>query len=644
MRYLVFCMALFLPGMLMAQLSPNADSVWMRANYIKEEVMVPMRDGAKLFTAIYRPKDISKKHPVLMQRTPYSCAPYGVDTFRPFWASYHKEYIRAGYIFVFQDVRGRFMSEGQFVDVRPFNPSKKGVETDEASDTYDLLDWVVKNVPANNGRVGVFGISYPGFYSTMAALSAHPALKAVSPQAPVTDWFEGDDFHHNGAFLQMDAFEFYSNFGVPRPLPTQKYNPGFKRSEKEPDAYKFYLQAATMRNLNDRYLKDSIAFWNDLMKHPNYDTWWKMRNPRNHVANIKPAMLVVGGNFDAEDCFGAWNLYKAIEKNNPSTQYNKIVMGPWFHGAWGGRSTGENLGKVKFGSKTSEWYQEHIEYPFFQQYLNETGTADMIKEANVFFTGENQWRQFDQWPPKNMHEKALYLLPNHALGFAHPPPLGAKQRPDSTMTFTQYISDPANPVPHDGTDTIKTRTREYMSADQRFAAARPDVISFTSEPLSAPLTLGGPLVADLVAGITTTDADFVVKLIDVFPADVATGTTPYNQADSVYKNDTVMNGYQMLVRGEVMRGRFRNSLEKPEPFVPNKMTRVKFTLPDVAHTFLPGHRIMVQLQSSWFPLADRNPQQFVDIYKASASDFIITTVRVFHTEGVSSKLVLPVLE
>ncbi len=544
----------------------NADSVWMVNHYTKVERMIPMRDGVKLFTAIYIPNDSAEKHPVLMTRTPYSCAPYGEKKYRPFWNTYQRQYCREKYIMVYQDVRGRFVSEGIFEDVRPFNPNKKTVtDIDEASDTYDTIDWLIKNVPGNNNKVGVMGISYPGFYSTMAALSRHPALKAVSPQAPVTDWFQGDDFHHNGAFMLIDAFEFYKGFGIPRPNPLQEYGKGYLRTQE--DAYNFYLSQGPLSNFTSKLLGDSIGFWNELMNHPNYDEWWKARNTRNFVNNLQPAMLVTGGLFDAEDCFGAWNLYKAIEEKNGKAFFNKIVMGPWFHGAWGGRADGSNLGKVKFGSKTSEWYQQNIELPFFQYYLNGKGSTDSIAEANIFFTGENEWKKMQQWPPKNVSYRNLYLQANHGLSFTHPRTLDYREKPTGELAWSQYTSDPANPVPHES-DTIKKRTREYMAADQRFAASRPDVLVFQTDTLTADLTLGGPLTADLMVSITGADADFIVKLIDVFPADMAV-------RDSLYTADSTANSYQMLVRGEVMRGRYRNSFQNPEPFVSNKITRVK---------------------------------------------------------------------
>ncbi|MBO9639917.1 MAG: CocE/NonD family hydrolase [Siphonobacter aquaeclarae] len=622
MKHLFYALCLSLSFGAAAQ---NPDSTWFRQHYTKLEQYIPMRDGKRLFTSIYLPTETGEKHPILMTRTPYSCAPYGKDVYRPFYLNHYKEYLKEGYIMVIQDVRGRWMSEGVYEDVRPFLPAKKGSSSvDEASDTYDTIDWLVKNLPNNNGNVGVFGISYPGFYSTMAALSNHPALKAASPQAPVTDWFLGDDFHHNGAFMLADAFTFYveRGFGMPRPAPTTVGPKGYSQPTK--DNYEFFLRTGALPNFT-KLTGDSVRFWNELMKHPNMDDWWKARNVRNfanHVPN-GVATLVVGGLFDAEDCFGAWTTYSAIEQKAKND--NKIIMGPWFHGQWAGRgSDGSSLGNVLFGSPTSTWYAEKVEVPFFNYYLKGKGNVDNLKEATVFFTGENQWRQFEQWPPKQAAETSLYLQPKGGLSFAKPAAGGA---------FTEYVSDPARPVPY--AEGVKSnRTREYMTDDQRFASIRPDVLSFRTEVLTEDLTLSGPLVADLLVTITGSDADFVVKLIDVFPDDFSYST----------EDKYIMNGYQMLVRGEVMRGRFRNSFEKPEAFVPGKITRVKYTLPDIAHTFKKGHRVMVQIQSSWFPLVDRNPQKFVDIYQAKDSDFQKATIRVFHEAGQASRIVLPVLK
>ncbi|MFN4284328.1 MAG: CocE/NonD family hydrolase [Lacibacter sp.] len=628
MRPLFFVLALC-AGLWASAQTNIQDSAWIRDNYIKKEIMVPMRDGVRLFTAVYIPKDTTEAHPILMTRTPYSCAPYGENNFRPFWNTHWRYYMRHNYIIVLQDVRGRWMSEGTFMDVRPFNPNKKDKEIDEASDTYDAIEWLVNNLPHNNKRVGIFGISYPGFYSTMAALSGHPSLVAVSPQAPVTDWFMGDDFHHNGAFFQMDGFVFYSSFGKPRPKPTTVGSPGFNFPTR--DAYKFYLEAATPKKLAE-LIGDSIAFWHEMYKHPNYDDWWKARNVRNFVQYIPPHTntLVVGGLFDAEDCFGAWRTYEAIEqkaKNN-----NRIVMGPWYHGQWA-RGDGSSLGNVQFGSNTSLYYQNEIELPFFRYHLEGKGTLN-LPEARIFFTGENQWRSFDRWPAANVQPTPLYLRANEQLSWS---------KPTATNSFSSYVSDPAKPVPYTE-DVHFTRTIAYMTDDQRFANRRPDVLTFQTDVLTEDVTLAGPVIANLLASISTTDADFVVKLIDVFPSNFRYPGQQQEPAGRMGGGAYPMGDYQMLVRGEIMRGRYRNSFEKPEPFKPGKIETVKFELPDVAHTFKKGHRIMIQIQSSWFPLVDRNPQQFVNIYEADAKDYIPSTIRIWHDAKNASSIILPVLK
>lgn len=612
---------LLLPVFSFAQ---SIDSAWFAQHYVKKETYIPMRDGVKLFTSIYMPKDKTKAGPILLSRTPYSCKPYGEEYADHYWKSYHQQYLREGYIMVKQDVRGRWMSEGEFVNVRPFIPKKSAASIDESTDSYDTIDWLVKNIENNNGNVGVFGISYPGFYSTMAAASAHPALKAVSPQAPVTNWFIGDDFHHNGAFFQMDAFAFYSVFGKPRPAPTQETPAPFNYYTA--DNYKFYLEAGTLQNLS-KYMGDSIAFWKELMSHPNYDAWWKARDARIATHNLKPAMLWVGGLFDAEDKWGAWNAYLAAEKNNPSTAFNKLVMGPWYHGQWSS-GDGSRLGNIYFESNTAKWYQQNIEIPFFNYYLKGEGDVAAIAEAVIFFTGANEWRTFDRWPPAGKQDKLLYLQNNGKLDWS---------KPLNDQGHSRYTSDPAKPVPYTE-DVHSKRTRNYMNDDQRFAARRPDVLVFQTETLTEDVTVAGAVTADLLAAISTTDADFVVKLIDVFPDDFA-----YDAAVQE-KINYPMGGYQMLVHGEILRGRFRNSFEKPQPFAPGKTERVSYVLGDVAHTFKKGHRIMVQIQSSWFPLADRNPQKFVDIYQAKESDFQPSTINIYHNKNNSSLIRLPVLK
>jgi putative CocE/NonD family hydrolase len=606
-----------------AALAQNSlqDSLWIVENYYKIEQLIPMRDGVRLHTSIYIPKDTSEKHPFLMYRTPYSCAPYGEKNWMPLWNSFARYYMREGYILVYQDVRGRWMSEGEFMDIRPFNPNKtKSTDIDEASDTYDAIEWLLKNIPNNNGRVGVGGISYPGFYATMAALSNHPALKAVSPQAPVTDWFFGDDWHHNGALMLMDTYNFYTHFGYPRPVPVST---SLKTLEVNlSDNYQFYLETGAIKNFNEKYLHDSLAFWNEMFAHPYYDDWWKARNVRSFMKNIKPAMLVVGGLYDAEDCYGAWELYEAIEKQSPGTD-NRLVFGPWSHGQWG-RGNLDFLGNIKLGANTVPWFQNNIEIPFFNYHLKDKGSISNLPEATVFFSGENKWYNLNVWPPKEKSDQVIFLQPNGGLTWT---------KPTSTSAYSEYISDPAKPVPYTE-DVHKRRTREYMTDDQRFASRRPDVLVFETEVMNEELTLTGTLIADLWVSTTGTDADFIVKVIDVFP-------DPF-EGDKV--SDYPMGGYQMLIRGEVMRGKFRNSFEKPEAFAPNKVARVKFELPDVAHTFKKGHKIMVHIQSTWFPLVDRNPQKFLNIYTAKDSDYQKASMRIYHDVKHSSGITLPVLK
>jgi uncharacterized protein len=621
----------------------NPDSAWIVSHYTKMETRISMRDGIKLFTSIYFPRDNGEDHPILLKRTPYSCAPYGTEWI-PFWNSYLKEYCREGYILVIQDVRGKWMSEGEYVNIRPFNPEIRrgsaagpsvdsgGVKTDEASDSYDAIDWLVKNIPHNNGRVGVFGISYPGFYSTMAAASGHPALKAVSPQAPVTNWFIGDDFHHNGAFFIMDGFDFYSplgsGFGLPRPRPTTV--PPVTTGYPVHDNYKFYLETGPL-NQFAKLMGDSVSFWKDLYAHPDYDDWWKARDARSATRNLQPAMLWVGGEFDAEDNWGAWNCYKAAEENNPGKSFNKLVMGPWYHEQWA-NNDGTHLGNVSFGSNTSTWYQQNLEIPFFNYFLKGKGNPS-IAEATIFITGANEWKQFSQWPPIGKQDLALYFQPGGKLGWTAPANDGG---------FSEYLSDPAKPVPYTE-DVHFNRTRTYMTDDQRFAERRPDVLTFKTEILNEDLTVTGNVVTDLQTSISSTDADFVVKLIDVFPDSLS-----YNSIDIYADQDPVirypMGGYEMLVHGEIFRGRYRDSYEHPAAFIPNKIYRVKFKLADVAHCFKKRHRIMVQVQSSWFPLADRNPQQFVNIYQSEGADFVKETIRLYHNAGQASNIILPVLK
>jgi uncharacterized protein len=593
--------------------SQNQDSIWFQANYTKNEYYVAMRDGKKLWTTVYAPRQKGIKYPILLMRTPYSCNPYGKEVY-PTNIRY-KRLMEEGYIFVSQDVRGRWMSEGEFEDVRPFNPNKKTAQDiDEASDTYDTVEWLLKNTNENNGNVGVLGISYPGFYATMSILANHPAIKAVSPQAPVTDWFKGDDFHHNGALCLMDAFSFYSGFGQPRPKPTTTRPKSFEFPTN--DNYKFFLELGVLSNVKKRYFGDSIKFWNDLMQHENYDEWWKARTPQPHLTNVKPAVMTVGGFFDAEDCYGPLRLYESIEKQNAGNADNRLVMGPWFHGGWE-RSNGDFLGNVNFGQKTAEYYRNDIQVKFFDFYLKNKGEMN-LSEATIFETGTNQWRFYDAWPPKNAKPNTIFLDEKAGLSFV---------KPTINKSFDGYTSDPAKPVPYTE-DVHLDRTREYVTDDQRFAARRPDVLVYQTDILQEDINFSGPIAADLYVSTTGTDADFIVKIIDVFPDD----------APQFANSKVEMSGYQMLVRGEIMRGKFRDGFEKQIPFKPNKVTNVKFQLPDVAHTFKKGHRLMIQIQSSWFPLMDRNPQQLLNIHQARDFDYKKADIRIYHDAKYPSNI------
>jgi hypothetical protein len=598
--------------------SQAADAV--QAAYTKQEVSIPMRDGVKLFTQVYVPKDRSRTYPIIMNRTPYGIAPYGADVFR---ASLGPSalFTTDGDIFVYQDVRGRWMSEGVFDDMRPHLDVKHGpADIDESTDTYDTIEWLLKNVPGHNGRVGQFGISYPGFYTSAGMIEAHPALKASSPQAPIADWFSQDDWHHNGALLIAHAFNWFKGNGWPFAKPSA-VRIGTPIDLGTQDGYRFYLDLGPVANANNRYFHHGMPGWESLMTHGTKDAFWQARNLRPHMRNITPAVMTVGGWYDAENLFGAVETYRTVEAQSPGTS-NILVMGPWVHGGWS-RGTGASLGDVNFGSNTAEFFRQNIELTFFNAYLKGNGAAD-LPEAYVFETGANQWHKFDAWPPKTATSASLYLLPNGRLSFDPPPATAA--------TFDEYVSDPAHPVPLIS-GMAPGMAQRYMIDDQRFAARRADVVAYQTEPLAQDTTLVGLVSPSLRVSTTGTDADFIVKLIDVYPA-VATGQPA----------DLTLDNYQQLVRGDVMRGKFRNSLAKPEPFVPGQTTTVAFTESDIYHTFKRGHRIMVQVQSTWFPLFDLNPGKFMDIYAATAADFRKTTQRVYHSATLPSLVKVQVLK
>lgn len=595
---------------------------YIRAHYKKRECRIPMRDGVTLYTEVFTPRQAVRPRPFLIIRTPYSCNPYG-DNEYPKVLGPHADYLRENFIFVRQDVRGCFMSEGQFVDMRPHIDRKQSTaEIDESSDTYDTIEWLLANIPNNNGRAGLWGISYPGFYAAAGMIDAHPALKAVSPQAPIADWFF-DDFHHHGAFFLPHAFNFMASFCKPRKGLTTEWQDGFDIDT--PDGYQFFLDIGPLANINENYFHHELPCWNDIVEHPNYDEYWQSRNLLPHLHRTAPAVLTVGGWFDAEDLYGPLKIYQAIESKNEGN-FNALVMGPWSHGGWS-RTEGDQLGNIHFGSKNSDFYRRNIEMPFFRRHLEDGNTPLNLPEAFMFETGANEWRQFDAWPPADRLERSLYFSEAGSLTWNAPTGAG-----DS---FDEYLSDPSKPVPY--TEEMTTdMTRNYMTDDQRFASRRPDVLSYQTDVLDEELTLAGPILADLWVSTSGTDSDWIVKLIDVFPPDAE---------DTPVENRTrPMGGYQMMVRSEVIRGRFRSSLTHPEPFVPGEPTQVKLELLDVLHTFKPGHRLMVQIQSTWFPMVDRNPQTFVEnIYKAEQSDFVKATQRVYRSQDHATRLIVPIL-
>jgi putative CocE/NonD family hydrolase len=594
---------------------------YVRAHFNKREVMIPMRDGVRLFTAVYTPKDVSKDRPILMVRTPYSVRPYGEDEF-PRRLGPSVQLMKDEYIFVYQDARGCYMSEGEFLNMRPHIADKKSPQdVDESTDTFDTVDWLIENVPGNKGRVGQWGISYPGFYAAAGMIDAHPALVAVSPQAPIADWYF-DDFHHHGAFFLPHAFNFIAVFGKKRDGPTKERGTRFDHGT--PDGYEFFKDLGPLGNVNERYFKGEIPFWNAIVEHPNYDDFWQSRDLLPHLHDVAPAVMTVGGWYDAEDLYGSLSIYKTIERNDRDA-FNVLVMGPWRHGGWG-RTDGDRLGNARFGVKTSLYYREAMERRFFGHFLDGEGEHG-LPEAYVFETGGNRWRKFAEWPPRAVEPRKIFARADERLVFEEAPTL--------RRGFEEWVSDPNRPVPF--TEAMATHmTAEYMTDDQRFASRRNDVVFFQTEPLAKDVTLAGPVLADLWVSTSGTASDWVVKLIDVFPADA--------EDHEGLARGKHMGGYQMMVRSEVIRGRFRNSYEKPEPFRPNRPTRVALPLQDVLHTFKKGHRIMIQIQCTWFPLVDINPHRYVkNVFLAREEDFVQATQRVYRSKKHPTHLSVQVL-
>jgi len=607
----------------------KVDDTYVQDNYDKQEVTIEMRDGIKLHTTIYSPKDKSQKYPILMMRTPYSCRPYGEDKFRKKIGP-NTHLMKEGNIIVYQDVRGRWMSEGIYDNMRAYIPNKtNNTQVDESSDTYDTIDWLVKNVENNNGRVGTWGISYPGYYSTYSTIDAHPALKAASPQACIGDFFF-DDFHHNGAFL-LSYFRAVSLFGTMKDVP--KDSAWYKLPDLgTKDQYQFFLDAGPLSNLNSYFEYEKLdnvivsksdqvddVFWKEIIDHPNYDSVWKPKGLIQNLKNIKSsvATMIVGGFFDAEDLYGPFETYKTIEKYNPNN-YNTMVFGPWDHGRWASSNVKNFVGNYYFGDSISLNFQRDIETKFFNHFLKGDGSKNSgLPEAYVFDTGKKAWSSYNSWPPANVVKQDMYLNADQELS--------GSQKGNSEEVF---VSDLKRPVPY--SEDIKTvfTPRKYMTDDQRFAARRPDVLIFETEVLEEDFTLSGDIMAKLQVATTGTDADWIVKVVDVHPHDA-------KEQEEGMQDHLAMSNYHLMLRSEVMRGRFRNSFEHPEPFVPNQKTAVNIKLQDVYHTFKKGHKVQIQVQSTWFPLIDLNPQTFVpNIYKAKEEDFKNQTHTVFNDSKI----------
>jgi putative CocE/NonD family hydrolase len=580
--------------------------------FAKTDAMIAMRDGVRLNTAVYALKDAKGPLPFILSRTPY-----GIEKADGSLREYLKDLAEDGYIFVFQDIRGRYKSEGQFVMNRPPRDKSDPKAIDESTDTYDTIDWLLKNVPNNNGRAGMLGISYGGWLTVMGMLDPHPALKAVSPQASPADMFLGDDFHHNGAFRLSYGFEYVAM------METSHVNFHFKFDKR--DTYEWYLHLGALRNANEKYFHGKLPTWNDFVEHPNYDAFWKKQTFEPYIDRVTVPTLNVAGWWDQEDFYGALKIYELLEKHDAKNQ-NFLVVGPWNHGGWSG-GEGKSLGKIPFDSSTGKYFRQKIQAPWFAHFLKDNGKLD-LPEALLFQTGSNKWVSHEKWPPqRDVTVRRLYFHPEDKLSFEPPP--NVKPGNDS------YVSDPANPVPYRLRPIDPTYQGSgwytWLTEDQRFVHRRPDVLTYETEPLMQDVTIAGDIVAHLFASTTGTDSDWIVKLIDVYPDD-------YSPAQN-------LAGYQLMVASEVFRGRFRKSFEKPEPIEPNEINEFKVGLHWRDHCFQKGHKIMVQVQSTWFPVIDRNPQKFVpNIFEAKDSDYQKATQRMYRTRKHPSHVRLPVIE
>ncbi len=615
MKYITISLTLFFLAFKFAS-AQRAD--FIKENYSKKEVFIPMRDGAKLFAAIYTPNDTSETYPIMIVKTPYGIRPYGEE-------NYHEQigpsaYLeKEKYIFVHIDARGMFMSNGKMLQMTPHQPSKPDSSyVDESTDTYDVAEWLIQYTK-NNGNIGLWGISYRGFYASAGIIDAHPAIKCSSPQAPIADWYIGDDIHHNGAFELLSSFDFFEAVGQSQDTLYQEWS-AIKNFPVR-DAYNFFLDIERLDEIESKYFIGNVPFWDSIIQHPNYDDFWQRRNIRPHLKNITPDVLVTAGLFDQENLFGSIQTYKAI--NNNSNNITRLVLGPWIHGGWA-RTTGEQFGHLKFNAATSDYYQKDIELPFFNFYLKQKGSLDNVHNASIFMTGSNAWHYFDQWPPEDLKMEQMYLDKDQSLNFKIPEQSG--------LIYDDYLSDPNNPVPY--TQVFHPvrlfYNKEYMAEDQRFAASRPDVLSYESKVLEDTLTFVGPILANIFAASSTSDYDLVVKIIDVYP--------DTNKTDYYGNPVTELAGFQQLVRAEIFRVKYNNSFENPEPILPGKIEEIKIKLNDVSHAFLPGHKVMLQIQSSWFPLFDRNPQRFMNIYLADDRDFQKAIIRIYHSQDYPSRI------
>jgi putative CocE/NonD family hydrolase len=616
MRRLVLVPAAALAALLALRPATTEEAYRARDHYEKRELMVPMRDGVRLFTIVYTPRDTSRTYPFLVTRTAYGVAPYGADDYRAYLGPY-VDFSKRGFIFVYQDVRGRFRSEGEFVHHDPYVPGLS--KPNSTRDMFDTVEWLLANVPNHNGRVGQRGVSWSGWEASMGMIDAHPAIHASSPQAPPQDQFLGDDYHSGGAFQLAYGFDWLAENARRRDAPSDA--PARRFDYGTPDGYRFFLELDAPANAR-RYFGDAVPLWTDFMMHGTYDEYWRARNVPQHLSNVTHPVLIVGGWFDAEDFAGPFHMWRGLERLSPGHRAH-LVVGPWDHGGWATRS-GEVLAGIDFGSKTGQAFREHVELPFFDRHLKGAGTVELPR-ALMFETGGNRWRRCEQWPPAGVRPRKVYLAPGGGLTFT--PPGGA-----DGAGYDEYVSDPARPVPYTSEIAVG-ETRRWVVEDQRFVATRPDVLVYESEPLAQDLTIAGPVPVELFASTSGTDSDWVVKLIDAFPPDARDpDPNPLGLR---------MGGYQMLLTGDILRGKFRHSLSRPEPMVPGNPTRIAFELGDRYHTFRRGHRLMVQIQSSWFPMFDRNPQSFVDIYHAKTGDYRPARQRVYRDRGRPSSLSLP---